>query len=97
MGKRKITILETVVLAVAEVSWFIESKGLSSTAKKFVDEVFTIFESLADDKIVHHPCRYKKWKEAGYRCVRFKKYTIAYLESEKEIIICEFVASKLLQ
>lgn len=35
MGKRQISILETAAVAVAEVSFFIESKGLPATAKKF--------------------------------------------------------------
>jgi len=98
MGKRKIKILETAATAVAEVSWFIESKGLPKTAKKFVDEVFDFFESLADDIVEHRLCTYEKWKELNYRCITYKgKYVIAYLSLQKEIVICDFVSSKLLK
>lgn len=59
MGKRKITILEAAAISVAEVAWFIESRGLPDTAKKFVDKTFFFFETLSDEKVLHHPCRYK--------------------------------------
>jgi hypothetical protein len=98
MGKRKVTILESAVIAVAEVSFFIESKGLPATAKKFVDEAFAFFESLSDERFVHRPCSYKAWSDMNYRCAMFrKKYAVAYMNLEKEIIICEFVSMKLLK
>ena len=98
MGKRKIRILETAATAVAEVAWFIESQGLPQTADKFVDEVFDYFETLADEIIEHRQCSYEKWKDLNYRCVTYKnKYVIAYLSLEKEIVICDFVSSKLLK
>lgn len=50
MGKRKVTILEAVAVAVAEASWFIESKGLPDSAKKFVDEAFAFFETYPTRK-----------------------------------------------
>lgn len=50
MGKRKVTILEAAVVGVAEVALFIESKGLPATAKRFVDEAFSFFETLSDEK-----------------------------------------------
>jgi len=37
LGKRKVSILEPAATAVAEIAFFIESKGLPKTAKKFVD------------------------------------------------------------
>jgi hypothetical protein len=43
MGQRKITILDTAVNVIAEVSFFIEGKGLAQTSKKFVDETFAFF------------------------------------------------------
>ncbi|MDQ6609139.1 MAG: hypothetical protein M3Y85_04900 [Bacteroidota bacterium] len=97
MGKRKIKILETAASAVAEVSFFIEGKGLPKTAKKFVDDAFEFFDTLADERLEHHRCTYQKWKDLNYRCVTYKKYVIAYLSLQKEIVICNFVASKLLR
>ena len=41
---------------------------------------------------------YSPWKSLNYRCVTFsKKYMVAYLSTAKEIIICEFVSSKILK
>jgi plasmid stabilization system protein ParE len=98
MGKRKVSILEPAATAVAEIAWFIENKGLPQTAKKFVDNVFIFFDKLADERIEHKPCIYRNWKDLGYRCVPYKKkYIIAYLTQEKEIVICDFVSSKLLK
>ncbi len=38
-----------------------------------------------------------RWKDLSYRCVLYKKkYIVAYLSQEKEIVICDFVAAKLL-
>ena len=98
MGKRKVTILEPAVTAVAEIALFIESEGLPQTAKKFVDEVFEFLEKLSDKRIEHKPCNYSQWKRLNYRCVTYKKkYVVAYLSQEKEIVICDFVSSKLLK
>src|SRR5437773_6076901 len=98
MGKRKVTILEPAVTSVAEIFLFIESKGMPQTAKKFVDEAFAFFEKLSDDTIEHKPCSYSFWKILDYRCVTYKKkYVVAYLSQEKEIIICDFVSAKLLK
>lgn len=60
MGKRKITILEPAATAVAEIAFFIESKGLPATAKKFVREAFAFFEKISDDIIEHSLCRYNR-------------------------------------
>lgn len=98
MGKRKVSILEPAATAVAEIAWFIENKGLPQTAKKFVDEAFEFFHKLSDDRVEHRPCGYKQWNNLNYRCITYKKkYVIAYLSQENEIIICDFVSSKLLK
>lgn len=97
MGKRKVSILVPAATAVAEIAWFIENKGLPQTAKKFIDDVFKFFDKLSDERLVHKPCTYTKWKTLHYRCVPYKKkYIIAYLSHEKEIVICDFVSAKLL-
>lgn len=98
MGKRKVNILQPAVESIAEVAFFIESKGMPETAKKFVDEVFTFFEKLGDTIIEYGPCKYKRWKELGYSCVNYKgKYIIAYLRLTNEITICDFVSTKILK
>ena len=97
MGKRKVIILEPAATRVAEIAWFIEHKGLPKTAKKFVDELFRFFETLSDERILHKPCTYNKWKQRNYRCVSYKKYVIAYLNLQKEIVICEIAPAKMLK
>ena len=98
MGKRKVSILEPAATAIAEIAWFIESKGLPQTAKKFVIDAFDFFERLSDERIEHKSCTYEKWRALGYRCVPYKKkYLVAYLSQQKEIVICDFVAAKLLR
>lgn len=96
MGKRKVIILEPAATAVAEIAWFIENKGLPLTAKKFVNEAFLFFDHLSDEQFVHKPCNYNRWKRLDYRCVTYKKkYVVAYLNQEKEVVICDFVSAKL--
>ena len=97
MGKRKVSILEPASTAVAEIAFFIESKGLPQTAKKFVAEVFEFFDTLSDERIEHRLCSYKLWRTLDYRCVTYKKkYVVAYLSMPNEIVICEFVSAKLM-
>ena len=79
-GQGKITILESAATSIAEIAWFIESKGLPETAKHFVNNTFDFFEKLSEKRIVHKACTYKRWKTLKYRCVPFKKnYVVTYL------------------
>lgn len=97
MGKRKVTILEPAVEAVAEIALYIEGRGLPETAKRFVDEDFAFFEELSNDIRVHHPCKYTPWKQLGLRCANFKKKCVAaYLALSNEVIVGEFALQKLL-
>lgn len=96
MGKREITILDPATDSIAEAAFFVEGKGMAATARKFVDEVFEFFSKLADERIEHHPCTFPLWKKLQYRCVPYKKYTVAYILYKDEIVICEFVPSKLI-
>jgi plasmid stabilization system protein ParE len=98
MGKRKVTILDPAVEEVARIALYIEGEGLPATTKKFVDEAFEFFESLSDERVVHHPCRNSLWNLMNYRCAPFrKKYAVAYLFNTNEIIICDFALQKLLK
>lgn len=97
MAQRKVSVLDKAAEEVAYVAYFIESKGLPKTAKKFVAESFKFFKTLGDPTIKHRPCHFLEWKEEGYRCANFKKkYVVAYLDTEDEIIICDFTLQKLL-
>ena len=95
MGQRKIVIKESVADSIAEVAWFIESRGLVTTAEKFADKVYDFFEKLADSRRSHAVCRDPEHAAIGYRCIAYrKKYTVVFLETDDEIMFCEFIPSK---
>jgi hypothetical protein len=97
MGIRKIRVKESAVENIAAISWFIESKGMLATAEKFADDVYDYFLKLADTKKSYAICREPARAALGYKCIPYKKkYTIVLIESELEIIICEFISSKLI-
>ena len=54
--------------------FFIVRKGMPATAKKFVDNAIIFFEILADTKIEHRKCIYKRWQALGYNCITYKKF-----------------------
>ncbi len=98
MAQREVTILDKAAREVAYVAYFIESKGLPETSKKFVDNAFSFFKKLGDNRIKHKPCSFSRWKEEGYRCANFKKkYVVAYLDLENEVVICDFALHKILK
>lgn len=95
MGQREIIIKESVADSIAEIAWYIESKGLVATAEKFADDVYDFFIKLADSRRSHAVCRDPERALIGYKCIPYKrKYTIVFLESDEELIICEFIPSK---
>lgn len=95
MGSRKIKVRQTAAQSIAEVAWFIESKGLYATAEKFSEAVYDRIASLADERIIHPVCREPERNSIGLKCIPFrKKYTIVFYESAKEIIVHEFLSSK---
>ncbi|HTM93825.1 MAG TPA: hypothetical protein VL095_15490 [Flavisolibacter sp.] len=98
MGRyRKIVVKQSVAENIAAIAWYIESKGLLATAEKFTDQVYDFFIKLSDTKKSYALCRDAKRAALGYKCVPYKrKYIVAFIESEKEIIICEFVSSKMI-
>lgn len=97
MGKRKIIVKRSVADGIAQLSWFIESKGLLETAEKYTDKIYDFFETIADDKKSYTFCRDFERALLGYKCITYKgKYTVVFIETQKEIIICEFIPSKLI-
>ncbi|MES2702267.1 MAG: hypothetical protein V4649_06485 [Bacteroidota bacterium] len=95
MGGREVTIKETAAQNIAAIAWFIESKGLVATAEKFTDGVYDFFIKLSDSRRKHALCRDTERALLGYKCISYKKkYTIVFLETDSEIMICEFIASK---
>lgn len=95
MGKREITVKESVAESIAEIAWYIESKGLVLTAEAFTDEVYDYLLKLTDSRRTHAICRDPSRALLGFKCTSFKKkYTVVFLETNEEIVVCEFLPSK---
>jgi plasmid stabilization system protein ParE len=98
MGKRKISIKESVAESIAEIAWYIESKGMMITAERFSDSVYDFLQQLSDDRKSYRICKEPERAVMGFRCLPFKrKYTVVFLETKSEITICEFSPSKLIR
>jgi len=97
MGSRKITVKQSAAENIAAIAWFIESKGMIATANKFTDATYDYFLKLTDTRKSYPLCREPHRATLGYKCITYKKkYTIVFIETETEIIICEFISSKLI-
>lgn len=95
MAHRKIKVKISAAESIAAIASFIESKGMLATAQKFSDKVYDFFENLSDNRKSYSLCREPSRALLGYKCISYKKkYTIVFIESDTEIIICEFIASK---
>jgi len=97
MGFRKVIIRESAAYAIAEVSWYLESEGLLATAEKFSEEAYDFISKLGDGRKGYRSCRDPERNLMGYKCIPYrKKYTIVFIELNSEIIVCEFIPSKLI-
>lgn len=97
MGSRKIKLKQSAAESIAAIALFIESKGLVATAEKFSDDTYDFFVKLADKRKSYPICKDPVRAELKYKCVPFrKKYTVVFIESDSELIICEFIASKMI-
>lgn len=97
MGRRKIEVRKSAAESIAAISWYIESKGMLASAEKFADHVYDYFLKLADERKSYAICKEPARAALGYKCITYKKrYTIVFIESDKEITICEFISSKLI-
>ena len=98
MGSRKIRIEPAVAENIAAIALYIESKGLVATAEKFADDVYDYIASIADTRKSYHLCKEPTRLALGYKCISYKKkYTLVFIESAKELIVCEFISSKLIR
>ncbi|MBL7739967.1 MAG: type II toxin-antitoxin system RelE/ParE family toxin [Chitinophagaceae bacterium] len=97
MGSRKITVKRSAAENIAAIALYIESKGMVATAEKFADAVYDFFLKLADDRKSYSFCREPVRASLGYKCTSYRrKYTVVFLESDDELIICEFISSRLI-
>lgn len=98
MGKRKIIVTENAINNIAEISWFIEGKGMLATSEKYIQNIFKQIEKLSNDTLNHSFCRDKTRNQLGQKCINLKKkYTIVFLETDFEIIILEIIPSKMIK
>jgi plasmid stabilization system protein ParE len=96
-SRRKVVIRESAADTIAAIAWYIESKGMIAAAEKFADEVYDYFISLADNRKSYHICREPSRAIVGHKCISYKKkYTIVFAESDDELIISEFISSKII-
>lgn len=79
MGGRKIIVKESVAESIAEIAWYIESKGMVTTAEKFSDDVYDFLITLADKRKSYPVCKEPKRKAVGYKCIHTKKNIHSYL------------------
>lgn len=97
MGYRKISIKQSVAESIAEIAWYIESKGLPATAEKFADSIYDFIEKLGDKRKSYRTCSEPQRVLMGYKCITYKKkYVIVFIELDTEIIVCEFTPSKMI-
>ena len=96
MGSRKISVKQSAADSIAAVAWFIESKGMVKTAEKFSDGVYDFIENLSCSIKSYSICKEPKRAQLGYKCVPYKKFTLVFIETNSEIIVCEFIPSKLI-
>ncbi len=95
MGFRKVIIRQSAAESIASISWYIESEGLLATAEKFSDDAYDFIAKLGDSRKGYRICRDPERDLIGYKCIAYKKkYTIAFIELDTEIIVCEFIPSK---
>jgi hypothetical protein len=97
MGSRKVVVKKSAADNIAAIAWYIESKGLIATADKFVDNVYDHILKLSDERRSYPICKEPSRLRLGYKCTPYKKkYTIVFIETATELIICEFIPSKLI-
>lgn len=97
MGRRKIVVRQEAADNIAAIAWYIESGGMLATAEKFADAVYDYFIKMSDTRKSYRLCREPGRELLGHKCLAYKKkYTIVFIESDDEIIITEFISSKLI-
>ena len=67
------------------------------TAEKFTDNIYNYFQIFENEITSHAFCIDEKRKLLGLKCKPYKKkFTIVFFETDTEVIITEFIASKLI-
>jgi hypothetical protein len=96
MGSRKITVKQSAADSIAEIAWFVQSKGMVKTVEKFSDNAYDFLFILSKGIKSYPKCKEPIRATLGYKCIPYKKkFTIVFIETDLEIIICDFIPSKL--
>jgi hypothetical protein len=98
MGQIKISYSAQFADDIADLVYFIESKGMLSTAKNYAEKVYAFIESLDFKKVNYATCKDRLRAYDGLKCISYKrKYTIVFYQFEEEVIVTEFIPSKLIR
>jgi hypothetical protein len=66
------------------------------TAEKFSDDAYDFLFTLSKTIKSYPTCKEPIGATLGYKCIPYKKkFTIVFIETALEIIVCEFIPSKL--
>jgi hypothetical protein len=97
MGSRKIPIRPQVAEEIARIAFFVESKGMPETVIKFTKKVMGFFRNLNSDLVEFPFCRDQIRASLGLKCIPYtKNYTTVFYQLEDEVIIMEFIPSKMI-
>ncbi|MGN6532759.1 MAG: hypothetical protein ACTHK0_13540 [Ginsengibacter sp.] len=78
MGFRKVSVRQSAANSIAEISWYLESKGLLITAEKFVDETYDFLANLGDKRKSYRPCREPKGMQLVINALLIRKNTRSF-------------------
>jgi hypothetical protein len=96
MGNRKVTVRQSAADSIARIAWFVQSKGLVKTAEKFSDDAYDFIFVLSNSIKSYPTCKEPIRATLGYKCIPYKKkFTVVFIETITEVIVCEFIPSKL--
>jgi len=97
MGKVRLKYTIKFADDLADLIYFIESKGLKETAYRYVEKVYAFIESLKFENVDYAYCKDTIRSNLGLKCVKYNsKYTLVFYQFPDEVIITDFVASKML-
>ncbi len=98
MGKIQIKFTSQFADDVADLAYFIESKGLFETAEIYAYKLYSFIDRLNFEIVDYAYCSDIDRRAAGLRCLIYrKKYTIVFYQFQDEVIFTEFIPSKLIK
>ena len=94
MDQRKVVIMVRATDSIAAIAEYLSTKGLPTTAERFIDAAYKFIYKLGDPLKRHPICRDPERARLILKCVSYKKkYTIVFSESSTTIIIQDFILS----